>query len=301
MQKVVISGGTGLIGSRLTAMLAKEKFQVFHLTRSPKASNHIFWDPAVGKIDAEKLVGTQVLIHLAGENIGAKRWSEAQKKLLFNSRLTSTKLLADTFVTHQIQPACIVAASGAGIYGNDQGEHYFTEKDPNGQGFAAELAAAWEKGTNELAPLTSHFFRFRIGVVLSSQGGALAKMLPVFQSGLGAPLGSGKQFLSWIHIDDLCRLMGAAMETSISPGVYNAVSPVPVTNYDFSAILAKALGRWLLPIPVPAFVLRLMFGEMANLVLGGARVSPEKLQQAGFTFLHTDLEEALKDLLTRKI
>ncbi len=301
MQKVVISGGTGLIGSRLTALLPKDKFQVFHLTRSPKASNHIFWDPANGKIDAEKLEGTHVLIHLAGENIGAKRWSEAQKKRLFDSRLESTKVLASALHKHQIRPECIVAASGAGIYGNDQGEHNFTENDPKGEGFVAELAAAWENATDALAPCTSHFFQLRIGAVLSSQGGALAKMLPIFQYGLGAPLGTGQQFLSWIHIDDLCRLIQAIVNDSLIPGTYNAVCPVPVTNKVFSETLAKVLGRWLLPVPVPAIALKLMFGEMANLVLGGARVSSEKLQQAAFTFLYINLDAALKDLLARKI
>lgn len=301
MQKVVISGGTGLIGSRLTKWLDQDQYQVFFLTRDPQANNHIGWNPAKGTIDAEKLKGTNILIHLAGENIGAKRWSDAQKKLLYSSRLESTDLLVKALQQSNIRPDCIIAASGAGIYGNDDGTHFFTEDHPKGKGFAAELAAAWETATDALQNCTPRFYRLRIGVVLSSRGGALAKMLPIFQWGLGSAVGSGQQYLSWIHIDDLCRIMVEAIQSKLSPGNYNAVSLNPATNHDFSKALSQVLQRWMLPVPVPSFMLKFLFGEMANLVLGGARVSSEKLLKHGFVFNHVDVEKALEDLITRQI
>jgi uncharacterized protein (TIGR01777 family) len=301
MQKVVISGGTGLIGSMLTNWLDKNKYQVFLLTRNPKSNNHIGWNPATGSIDAEKLHGTDIIIHLAGENIGAKRWSDAQKKLLYSSRLESTDLLVKALQKNNIRPDCIIAASGAGIYGNDDGSNFFTEEHPPGEGFAAELAAAWEKATDALQNCTARFYRLRIGVVLSSRGGALAKMLPIFQWGIGSAVGTGKQFLSWIHIDDLCRIMLEAMNNKLSPGNYNAVAPNPATNHNFSKTLAQVLHRWMLPLPVPPFMLSLLFGEMANLVLGGARVSSEKLLDQGFAFKHTNLKETLEDVITRQV
>lgn len=298
--RVVVSGATGLIGTRLVVYLQEHGYQVSRLVRRLAAagSTDIFWNPARGEIDALKLEGAEALVHLAGENIGAGRWTAERKRLILNSRVDSTALLSRTLAALREKPKALISASAVGFYG-DRKEESLTETSPPGEGFLAEVCQAWEAATEPAAAVGIRVVNPRFGMVLAGEGGALSAMLPAFRFGLGGPMGDGRQWMSWISLSDLVRILCFLIETPTLSGPVNAVSPGPVTNAEFTRTLGKVLRRPTI-FRLPALVIRTLFGEMGQaLFLEGARVIPAKLLAAGFQFNFPELESALRHELNR--
>ncbi len=298
--KVLISGGTGLIGSALIPKLTKIGYQVRLLSRyrnSDKSVNTYTWDVQQGLIEANALDDIDFIIHLAGANIGAGRWTKSRKQVILDSRVNSTKLLLDQTRTLGLSLKAFVSSSAVGFYGMDTGDTWMDESKPQGAGFLAEVTNQWENEALQFQDLNVRTVCLRSGIVLSSSGGALEKMALPVKLGAGAPLGSGKQYISWIHIDDLCEAFILALENDSWSGVYNATAPNPVINKEFFRILARTLKKPMWLPNVPQFSLRLMLGEMASIVLGGNRASAKKIMEQGMIFGFPELYQALEDLL----
>jgi uncharacterized protein (TIGR01777 family) len=248
-----------------------------------------------GTIDASALEGVDAVVHLAGENI-AQRWTSSQKAKIRDSRIKGTQLLCETLARLSSPPKVLVSASAIGYYG-DRGEQILTEDSPLGRGFLAEVCRGWEAATEPARQRGLRVVPLRFGVVLSPAGGALAKMLPPFRLGLGGMVGSGRQYMSWIALDDVVGAIQHAIVTDTLQGPTNAVAPQAVTNQEFTKTLGKALGRPTV-FPLPAFAARLMFGEMADeLLLASTRVQPAKLLGSGYRFRYPELEDALRHVL----
>jgi uncharacterized protein (TIGR01777 family) len=298
-KNILITGGSGLIGSKLTQLLQTSGFQVAHLSRSPRSNRtkSFLWDTKKGFIDASALRGVEAIVHLAGTNVGEKRWTKQRKEEILKSRLESTALLYDELKKGDHQVATFVSASATGFYGFDDEEHYYTEDDKKGEGFQADVVGRWEQAVDRIATLGIRVVKIRGGVVLSEKGGALKEMMLPIKLYVGSPLGTGEQTISWIHIEDLCRIFIMAIEHENMQGVYNAVAPNPATNEQFTYAVAKALRRPVWLPRIPAFVLNIIFGELAEVVLKGSKVSARKIQSSGFKFKFANLEEALSDLL----
>jgi uncharacterized protein (TIGR01777 family) len=302
-QKVLITGGTGLIGKRLTTLLINKGYEVAFLTRKKIniPSVQVYeWDVKNNYIEAGALQGTDYLIHLAGANVAEGRWTEERKKEIFSSRTDSIKLIAQKLKELNITPGSFVSASGSSYYGEDTGDIQHTEVSPPGKDFLSEVTVQWEKAAQSIADLNVRTVILRTGVVLSMDGGAVPEMARPAKLGFGAPLGSGKQWISWIHIDDICRMYIESMENDSWNGVYNAVAFPPATNADFTKQLTKALKKpqWLPN--VPSFALRLAFGEMANVVLGSNYIINQRIkEETDFKYEFPDLLEALKDVLRK--
>jgi uncharacterized protein (TIGR01777 family) len=299
--RVTLTGGTGFIGRALARRLLEEGHAVHLLARrrpegtEPRAAFSV-WDAAAGDPPLESLEHTQAVIHLAGEPV-AQRWSEAAKARIRASRVEGTRRLVGALARLERPPGVLVSASAIGIYGS-RGDEWLTESSPPGHGFLAEVVRQWEREAQAAEALGLRVVRLRIGVVLSREGGALARMLPAFRAGLGGRLGSGRQWMSWIHLEDLVKLILFAVRTPGLRGPVNAVAPHPATNAEFTRALAAALRRpafW----RVPGFLLRALFGEMASVLLDSQRVRPEAALAAGFRFRRPELAEALRDLLGR--
>lgn len=299
-EKVVISGGSGLIGSHLSRLLLQEGYQVAHLSRSireDKAIQHYLWDVEDGKIEEGALQDVSYVINLAGTSIAEGRWTAQQKQKVIKSRTASTALLVRELERLQLKPKAFISASAINYYGGDTGDEVLHETAPAGSDFMGSVCRAWEDAARPVEEQDVRLVMLRIGVVLSAEGGALKEMMLPFKFGLGAPLGNGHQYLSWIHIDDLCRIILKAMRDEQMQGAYNAVAPEPVTNAHFSEVLAAALDKpYFLP-PVPGPLLKLAMGERAIIVLGSARGAAAKLQKAGFSFKYPELEPAMENLL----
>ncbi len=291
--KLIVSGSSGLIGSKLVDAARASGRATGRLLRKKSGGSHdLFWDPAAGVLNPADLEGVDEIVNLAGESIAEGRWTEARKKELRESRMASTRLLCETAAKLGKRPSVIVSASAIGIYG-DRGDEKLTEASTVGSGFLAELCSDWEEATIAASAAGIRVVNLRIGVVLSKDGGALAKMLPIFRLGLGGILGSGKQYMSCISIDDLVSAIMHALSSPSLSGPVNGVAPHPVTNAEFTRTLGIALKRPVI-FPAPDFALRLALGEMADeLLLSSARVYPEKLLSSGFTFQHESLEQAL--------
>ena len=296
--KILVSGSSGLVGTKLTSLLTAEGHDVTALVRRQAGSAEIRWDPAAGELDASALEGFDGVVHLAGENIAAGRWTAAKKQRIRDSRVDSTRLLCQTLAGLEQRPAVLVNASAIGYYG-DRGDQQLAEDSPAGDGFLPDVCQAWEASTQPAADEGIRVVRLRIGVVLSVDGGALQKMLLPFRLGAGGKVGSGGQYWSWISIDDLVGVIHHALMTESLSGAVNAVAPQPVTNLQFTKTLGRVLGRPTI-FPMPAFAARLALGEMANdLLLASARVVPAKLNESGYAFRHPDLESALRRVLAR--
>jgi len=301
IQKILVTGASGLVGSRLTEMLLEKGHQVSHLGRR-KGTGRVptfVWDVENKSIDLQALQGVDTIIHLAGAGIADQRWTEQRKKEILESRTHSTQLLIETLKNQHHTVKTFVGASAIGYYGFGQGEEVFTEESKAGSGFLADVTREWEEKTDGIAALGLRLVKLRIGIVLSEKGGALAEMAKPIRFGVGAPLGSGKQYLSWIHIDDLCTLFIKAAEDQSWHGSYNAVGINWVTNAELTKAIAHVLKKPLWLPPIPDFVMNLILGEMAGMVLNGSKVSSTKIQRAGFQFKYTELKEALKNLLLR--
>jgi len=299
-QNILITGGSGLVGRSLTGLLLKEGHKVSWLSRSGKSVENVSgyqWDVNKGTIDNKALEWADTVIHLAGEGVANGRWTNAQKKRILDSRIESTKLLCNAIQeVGPNKPNTFVSASAIGFYGMDNGERLLIEEDDPGSDFLAEVTSKWEQTVDEIEKLSIAVTKVRIGVVLSSNGGALEKMSLPIRWGAGAALGSGKQYMSWIHIDDLCSLICYLMEKDLT-GTYNAVSPNPATNKEMTKSIATLLKRPFFLPNIPAFILKLTLGEMADMLLGSGKVSSIKIEKAGFQFRFPTLELAFKNLL----
>ncbi len=298
MQKVLITGGTGLIGKKLTALLLNKGYEVSLLSRKANESKTVktfTWDVEKNIIDPNSLKNVDIIIHLAGEGIADKRWTSERKKSIINSRVNSTQLLFDSLSKIKHQVHSFISASAIGYYG-DRNDELLTEESQVGKGFLAESCLQWENTVDKINELNIRVVKLRTGIVLSKDGGALAKMAVPFKFGFGTALGSGKQWMSWIHEEDLCNMYLHAIEHSQLKGSYNAVSPNPVNNKTFSKVLAKVLNRPFFLPNVPAFILKIILGEMSTVVLNSNKVSANKILKEGFHFKYENLEEGLKKI-----
>ena len=297
-KRVVVSGASGFLGKAIVTQLREAGYDVLRLVRGAAVGEgESSWDAVSGTIDEAALQGAHAFINLSGESIGGSRWSEKTKREILESRTRSTGLLAATIASMNPKPACFLCASAIGFYGPDRGEEELSETSPQGRGFLAEVCRAWEDATLPAKNAGVRTANLRFGVILGKDGGALAKMLPVFRLGLGARIGNGRQIMSWIGLHDAARAVLYVLENEGVDGPVNVVAPRPVTNSEFTDRLAKALGKGT-GVPVPAFVLKTALGEMAKeTILSSQRAVPQKLTDAGFEFSHSGLLGALKNEL----
>ena len=295
--RVLVSGANGFIGRALTARLRAEGREVVALTRGAAAgATAVTWDPMAGALDPAAVEGFDAAVHLAGEEIGAGRWTSRKKQAIRESRARGTRLLATTLAGARRKPLVLVSASGINAYGS-RGDEVLTEASGRGDGFLAEVCRDWEDATGPAADAGIRVVTPRIAMVLGADGGALARMLPLFRAGAGGPLGSGRQWWSWITREDLVSVIVRAIDDPDPRGPVNAASPQAVTNREFTATLARVLHRPAI-LPAPAFALRLALGELADeLLLASTRVRPAVLERAGFAFGDGTLEPALRRLL----
>lgn len=296
-KKIAITGSSGLVGQTLIPFLKLAGFEIAPIVRQlPAKSHEIYWAPREGSIETHKLEGLYGVIHLAGENIADGRWNAKKKERILQSRVQGTQLLAHALTQLEAPPKVMISASASGYYG-DQGDELLTESSPAGQDFLAEVCQQWEEASQAVTSSDIRLVNPRIAMVLSRQGGALERMVPPFQLGLGAKLGGGSQYMSWIVIDDLVKALLFCLRNEDIQGPVNFSSPAPVTNADFTKILAQVLHRpALFKIPKP--VIKAMFGEMAETVLlGNHRLIPRKLLDHGFAFDYVQLSDALRHVL----
>ncbi len=304
MPTILIAGGTGLLGTRLSKLLRERNYHVLHLSRKRNLSAEYpayQWDLDKKLIEVEALEQTDFIINLAGAAVADARWTPARKKLIIESRVNST-LLFKSFIEEKRTPAkAFISASAIGYYGN-RGEQLLKENDPSGAiGFLPKSVVAWEKSIDAVADTGIRTVAFRIGIVLSTKGGALQKMLLPFRFFNGTYFGNGSMFYSWIHIDDMARMFVEAIENEQYSGYYNGVAPAPATNKKIVLNCKEALGKPAILTSAPAFLLRAVMGEMADMILDSTRVSAEKVQSMGFQFQFPELLPAIKDLLERKM
>lgn len=291
MAKILVTGGTGLVGRRLTALLTEKNHEVRILSRNPKNENEFKWDFSKGFLDDKAIENIDYIIHLAGAGIADKRWTKERKEVILNSRVATANLIFDKIKAQNIPLKGFISASGSNYYGAQTTAKVFKESDAVGTDFLGQVCLKWEAAANQFKDLNIPVTILRTGVVLSKTGGALEKM----RTPIVSPLGSGNQYMAWIHIDDLCNLYIKAIEETFV-GVYNAVSPEFHTSKTFSKALAKAIKRPFLPIAVPGFLLKLVFGELAIILLHGSRLSSDKIKEKGFIFKYKELALALKNL-----
>jgi uncharacterized protein (TIGR01777 family) len=296
MSKVLITGASGLIGTRLTEMLLQHGHEVAHLSRSKGLGGvpTFVWHVRAGTVDNRAFEDVDAVVHLAGAGVADQRWTKERKREILESRTKSTQLLARHIGRNQ-KVKVVISSSAIGYYGAGTGDKVFIEQDKPGHDFLAGVVDAWEKEVDKIP--VKRIVKLRTGIVLSEKDGALKKMVTPIRFFVGAPLGTGKQYISWIHIDDLCRMFIKAIEDESMNGAYNATGPYAVTNAELTKTIAKVLKRPLWLPNVPAFVLTTVLGEMGEMVLTGSQVSSEKIQQKGFEFQFPELNEALENLL----
>lgn len=301
--KVLVTGSTGLVGSELVPFLTTGGHEVTRLVRSAlkpgtlkPGENAIVWQPTDGKIESEQLEGFDAVVHLAGESIAGGRWTAQKKARIRDSRVEGTRLLAEALASLKQPPKVLVCASAIGYYG-DRGDTLLDEQSSPGTNFLAEVCQAWEAAADPARERGIRVVHLRFGMILSPRGGALQKMLMPFKFGLGGRIGSGKQQISWILLDDVIGVIHHALTHEELSGPVNVVTPFPVTNAEFTRILGKVLGRPTIA-PVPAVAAKLIFGQMADeLLLASTRVEPRRLVESGYSFRFPDLEGALRHTL----
>jgi uncharacterized protein len=301
MQKtknILITGASGLIGTRLTALLQQKGYTVSHLGRSKKNGTvkSFTWDVTRQTVDSEAFKNADTIIHLAGASVAEKRWTAKRKQEILESRTHSTRLLYSALSQAQYPVTSIISASAIGYYGFESNQ-WLTEESAPGKDYLADVTRQWENEVDKIATLGIRAVKMRIGIVLSTEGGALESMAKPIRLLAGAPLGTGNQYISWIHIDDLCDMFIKAVEDNRMSGPYNAVAPAPVTNGELTKLIAEKLKKPLILPAVPKFALKLILGEMAEIVVSGSRVSPQKILAAGYNFKFTKVDQALDDLL----
>ena len=301
--KVLITGGSGLLGTHLTKLLQEKGYKVAHLSRSRSSEEGIktfLWDPEKNFIEPGAVESAHFIIHLAGAGVVDHRWTSEYKQTILKSRTDSTRLLHQELKSSGYVPKAFISASGINYYGDDNGAHWLYESSPAGQEFLATVCKAWESEAEKVGQLGIRQLIFRIGIVLSNQGGALPQLKLPARLGLAAPVGSGTQYMSWIHIDDLCAMLLQSMEDESMEGVYNAVAPEPETNERFMRTLAELMEKPYFAPSVPAFAMKLAMGKRAELVLGSLRVASEKIEKTGYRFQYPSLRQALSNLLDNK-
>ena len=297
-KRILIAGSSGMIGTQLVAFLDTGGHDVWRLVRRQvkDGANEFHWDPDTGELNASLLEGFDVIIHLGGEGIGDKRWSKRRKQTIRNSRVNSTKLLADAVASLESKPEAFALASAIGWYG-DRSDEELTESSPHGDGFLPDVCTQWEAAASAIESAGIRTMYLRSGIVLSATGGALGKMLLPFKLGAGGSIGGGRQWMSWISLDDEIYAIHHLVMNNESIGAYNLTAPNPVMQRGFAGTLGKVLRRPTFA-PLPRFAIKVMFGEMGErLILDSQRVLPERLLSEGFEFLHSDLEKGLRDTL----
>jgi len=296
--KILVAGSSGLIGTVLCGRLERAGHEVVRLVRRSPARGELRWDPEAGELEQQALEGIEAAVHLGGRNIAAGRWTAAVKAQLRQSRVQTTQLLAARLAGLAARPQVLVSASAVGIYGHRCAEELDEESDP-GEGFLAELGRAWEGASTVAAEAGIRVVQARLGIVLSRQGGALAKMLRPFRLGLGGKIGDGRQYVSWISLEDAVAALIYAVENDALCGPVNLTAPQPVTNAELTRVLGQVLRRPTL-VPLPAFAAKLALGELAEEgLLASQRVRPKRLLEAGFEFAYPELEGALRGALAR--
>jgi uncharacterized protein (TIGR01777 family) len=316
MPTVLITGGTGMIGTALSRHLLHQGYDVIILSRNPietataykttsqqnsfRPSGRIYyakWDTDAMVIDPQAIAQADHIVHLAGEGVAKKRWTKKRKEAIRLSRTKSSELLYKCLSSNPNKVKSVISASAIGWYGPDHGVP-FTEEMPFADDFLGQTCKAWEESIDKVQDLNKRLVKLRLGIALSNEGGALAEFKKPARMGVAAILGSGEQVTSWIHIDDLCSAFIHAIETPEMAGVYNLVAPEPSTNRDLTLGIARAMnGAFSIPVKVPAFVLKLMMGEMSIEVLKSTTVSASKIQQSGFNFIYPNIDAALKHLI----
>ena len=294
--KIVIAGSSGLIGSAVARRLRGDGHGVIRLVRrEPAGGDEARWDPVAGDLDDAAFAGADGVVHLGGAGIAAKRWSAARKAEIRDSRVNSTQLLSETMARLDTPPSVFVCASALGYYGS-RADEVLTEASAQGDDFLAQVTGEWEDATQPAAQAGIRVVNLRIGIVLSASGDMPNSMLSPFKLGLGGKLGGGRQYMSWVHIDDVVGAVVHALTTPALQGAVNLAAPNPVTNAEFTKTLGHILGRPTL-FSVPRIALRIMLGEMAEFILSSARLQPQKLTDSGFRFRWHTIEEALRDVL----
>jgi uncharacterized protein (TIGR01777 family) len=296
---VLVTGGTGFIGKRLIDSLLKQGHAVINLTTQRSQERivsqnlrHVYWNPTTKQLNRELIPSVEGVIHLAGFSV-ANKWTKANKELMISSRISSTEFLCSYLNETTTPPRVFVGASASGFYKNS--DEIQDETAEVGSGFLAELTDQWERATSELKTSITKI-HLRIGVVLSANDGALKKLTPIFKAGIGSAVGSGKQYMSWVHEDDLVALFIHCITHPMNSGAYNATSDIPVSNYEFSKTLARVLHKPFFLPSVPSFILKIIFGEMSQLVLVSQRLSNQKTRSTGFEFRYKTIEDALENV-----
>ena len=298
--RIVVTGATGLVGTPLVAALEQSGAQVLRAVRRPvkDESRELSWDPETGKIDAARFEGIDAVVHLAGENIAGGRWNETFKRKIRDSRVKGTRLISEAIVAAKNGPRTFVCASAIGYYGS-RGDETLTEAAAPGDDFLAKVCQEWEAACQPARDAGVRVVNTRIGVILSTKGGALKKMLTPFKLGLGGKVGDGRQYMSWVALDDVVAALQFALTTPQASGPMNLVAPRAVTNAEFTKTLGRVLSRPTI-FPMPKFAARLLFGEMADaLLLSSTRVDPQALTAAGYQFRWPEVEPALRHLLAK--
>lgn len=300
MESVLVTGGTGLIGEHLCRRLQEKGYAPSLLSRTQTQIQDMpvyRWDTDQHEIDQEAIAASDYIIHLAGTSIAGKRWSQKRKREIVDSRIQSGQLIYDE-ISRQNKPLkAFISASATGYYGSITSGKVFRETDAPANDFLGQTCSAWEKMADRFAESGIRTVKLRTGIVLTKRGGALAKMSLPVKTGVGSAIGNGKQYMPWIHIDDLCGMYIKALEDSQMRGAYNAVAPDHITNKEFTRALAGVLRKKLWFPGIPAFVMKLVFGEMSQILLRGSRVSSGKIQECGYSFQFPDLKVALQHLL----
>ncbi len=297
LKNILIAGGTGLIGKRLSLYLESKNYNVCHLSRKKgKPGKTFLWDPEKGQIDKEAITNADIIINLAGAGIAEKRWTKDRKKLIINSRISSTNLLYESLATLPNKVQLFINASAIGFYG-DAGDKIVNETSPASNDFLGKTCKQWEEAALQVKKLNIRTVVFRFGLVLATEGGILQEMMKPLKFGIAPVFGDGSFYQSWIHIDDLVKMMEKAIEDENISGIYNAVAPLPVTNKQFMMQLGKAMNKKFLPIKIPGGLMKLALGEMAEIVITGSNVSPGKIMSTGFNFTYSRVEDAFRDLV----
>ena len=299
MSKVLITGASGLIGTELSSFLSKKGYEIIHLSRNKKKGEFksFLWNIDTGFLEAGALENVDHIIHLAGAGIADKRWTSERKKEIIESRIKSAELLFNEITKLESKPKSFISASAVGYYGAVTSDKIFSESDKHGDDFVAKVCKLWEESTKPFSDIGIRIVQLRFGVVLSPKGGALKKMLLPTKLGIGSALGSGKQYLPWIHITDAISAIEKSVFDKDIKGAYNLVSPSTDDYNSFAKTLAKTLQKPFFAPNVPSFVLKFIFGEMASIILEGSRISPQKLIDSGFNFKYSNLNNALSILL----
>jgi len=303
METVILTGGTGLIGRYLSKKLKEKGYNVALLSRKSNTDRGFpvySWDPDKNMIDPEAISKADYIIHLAGAGIADKRWTRKRRELISDSRIKTCELLFNKVQESDTKLKAFISASGIGYYGAVTSDKVFTEKDHPSGDVIGEICRQWEQSADRFEKHGIRTVKIRTGIVLTEKGGALARMTPVIKMGIGSALGSGRQYIPWIHIEDLCNIYIKAIGDSSLTGAYNAVAPEHKTNKEFIRTLAKVLEKPFFFPAVPSFAIKILFGKMSGILLSGSRISAGKIISAGYNFEFPDLKNALKNLFPKR-